>query len=215
MEDIQIIYEDANFMAVNKPPYLTVDGLEEWLRHNKKINLPRAGIVHRLDKGTSGLLLVAKTNEALVGLKKIFKERRIEKTYLALVEGDLPSYGEIKMPILRSKYKFATFKVSEDGKEAETRFKVIAKYRREGKKIYSFVEIKPKTGRTHQIRVHFAYMGWFLVGDWLYGGERGLGRPFLHAYNLKFINPEGGREVDLTVDFPADLEQELTNYERL
>lgn len=209
-EKIKIIYEDKFLLAVDKPAGLTVDGLKDWLLEKKHILLPRAGIVHRLDKGTSGVLLVAKTEEVLVELKKQFKERLVEKVYVALVEGDLPFRGEIKMPVARSKYRFAAFTVSEVGKEALTRFEVTAKFKRDNK-TFSLVEVKPKTGRTHQIRVHFTYMGWSLVGDKFYGSKDSLQRPFLHAHSLKFHHPKKG-EMKLISDLPEDLESHLKSY---
>lgn len=126
MEEIKIIFEDKEMMVMEKPPLMTTtkerkgeEGtLEDYLRKVKPNNLLRNGIVHRLDKGTSGLVMVAKTEEAFLGLKKQFKERSLSKKYYCLVGGDVSFEGTIDMPIARSKYAFAKFGVNEEGKKS-------------------------------------------------------------------------------------------------
>lgn len=195
-EKAKIVYIDDDILVLDKAAGVVStkegrnnsDTLEDWLMEKYGDNkLPRQGIVHRLDKGTSGLILTARTEKSRGELVKKFKNRTIKKTYIALVGGDLSLNGEIKVPIARSRYVFGKFAVNEEGKEAETHFKVVKKYKYLDK-IYSLVEINLKTGRTHQIRVHFSYLGWPLVGDLTYGGKEllGLKRPFLHAAKLEF-----------------------------
>lgn len=203
----KIIYKNREMLILNKAAGVvcTCEGrevkgsLEEWLKSELGDNkLPRQGIVHRLDKGTSGLMVVARTAEFRAKIMKLFKNRQIKKEYWALVEGDLPQNGVIKVPIHRSKYQFGRFAVREDGKEAETHFKLLEKYKFENR-VYSLVEVDLKTGRTHQIRVHFSYLGWPLVGDTIYGGHSllGLQRPFLHAKKLVFLDKSYESELAL------------------
>ncbi len=209
-------------MVVSKPPLMTTtkerkgeEGtLEDFLRKNKPNDLLRNGIIHRLDKGTSGLVVVAKTKEALLDLKRQFKERTLTKKYYCLVGGDVSFEGSIDMPIARSKYIFARFGVDEEGKMALTKFKLIKKYRKDGK-IYSLLKVDLKTGRTHQIRVHFNHLRWPLVGDKVYGGEtiEGLKRPFLHAYEIVLKHPINGNEIEFKIDLPDDLKEVLEKYE--
>ena len=222
MEKVKIIFEDKDLMVVEKPPLMTTTKerkgetgtLEDYLREIRPNDLPRNGIIHRLDKGTSGLILVAKTEEAFLGLKKQFKERSLSKKYYCLVGGDASFEGTIDMPIARSKYSFAKFGVTEEGKNALTKFKLIKKYKKDGK-IYSLLEVDLKTGRTHQIRVHFSHLRWPLVGDRVYGGEMAgaLKRPFLHAYKIIFKHPITGQEMKMEADLPQDLSDFLKNYE--
>ena len=222
MEKVKIIFEDKDIMVLEKPPLMTTTKerkgetgtLEDYLREVRPNDLPRNGIIHRLDKGTSGLILAAKTEEAFLGLKKQFKERSLSKKYYCLVGGDVSFEGTIDMPISRSKYSFAKFGVNEEGKKALTKFKLIKKYKKDGK-IYSLLEVDLKTGRTHQIRVHFSHLRWPLVGDKVYGGEKveGLKRPFLHAYKIIFKHPITGQEMKMEADLPEDLSDFLKNYE--
>jgi len=222
MEEIKIIFEDKDMMVVEKPSLMTTtkekkgeEGtLEDYLREIRPNNLSRNGIIHRLDKGTSGLILVAKTEEAFLNLKNQFKERSLSKKYYCLVGGDVSFEGTINMPIARSKYVFAKFGVNEEGKTALTKFKLIKKYKKDGK-IYSLMEVDLKTGRTHQIRVHFSHLRWPLVGDRVYGGEviEGLKRPFLHAYQMVFNHPITNREIKIKIDLSKDLQEVLTQYE--
>jgi 23S rRNA pseudouridine1911/1915/1917 synthase len=223
MEKVKIIFEDKEMLVVEKPPLMTTtkekkeekDTLEDFLKKIRPNDLPRNGIVHRLDKGTSGLVMVAKTEEALLGLKKQFKERTLIKKYYCLVGGDVSFEGTIDMPIARSKYFFAKFGVNEEGKRALTNFNLVKKYRNEGK-IYSLLDVDLKTGRTHQIRVHLSHLRWPLVGDVVYGGEKveGLKRPFLHAYKIIFKHPVDGQKIELKTELANDLKEVLEKYEK-
>ena len=221
-EKIKIVYKDADLMVIDKPGGLVVTNegrvskeltLEDWLKRERPNSLERAGIVHRLDKGTSGLILVAKTLEALNYLKRQFKNRKVKKKYIALICGDLPREGEMKVPIGRNKFGFGKFGVDVDGKSAETSFVLISKYKKNNR-IYSLVEIDLMTGRTHQIRVHFSNLRWPLVGDVLYGGEKSLiDRPFLHSHKISFIHPNG-KTVLFESDLPIELNEILKGYEK-
>ena len=188
--------------------------LEDWVKINRPNGLAREGIVHRLDKGTSGLVVVAKTVVALDSLKKQFKSRTTKKTYWALVEGNFPFEAEINMPIKRSNYAFSRFGVNEDGKEAVTLVKIKQKYQKDGK-IYSLVEVGLKTGRTHQIRVHLSYLKWPIVGDKLYGSKTVLGRPFLHARELSLDLPTTGERKTFKTELPVELLELLETYEKM
>ncbi|HBP50879.1 MAG: Pseudouridine synthase [Candidatus Shapirobacteria bacterium GW2011_GWE1_38_10] len=218
-EKAKIVYKDEDILVLNKKAGVvcTKEGrqnsetLEDWLIEKFEDNkIPRQGIVHRLDKGTSGLMVVARTTEARNKLLEIFRKREIKKVYLALIGGDLPEKGEVKVPIARSKYVFGKFAASEEGKEAETHFKIIKKYKHLDK-VYSLIEINLMTGRTHQIRVHFSYLGWPLVGDLTYGGKEllGLKRPFLQAKKLEFGQPMTGKELSFESDLADDLQEVL------
>lgn len=223
MEKITIIYEDTDVLVLDKPAgWVTTKEnrkekdkyIEDWVGQYFPNNLPRKGIVHRLDKGTSGILVVAKNNEALRKLKKDFKERRVVKKYLALVSGDFPFKAEVRMPIKRAHYQFDKFGVSEDGKMAVTEFKRVKRYKRNGK-IYSLVEANLKTGRTHQIRVHLSYLKWPIVGDKLYRGESLLDRPFLQAYHTEIKQPKTDSVLELEVPLAPELQNHLQQYEEI
>jgi len=217
MKQVEIIYEDKKILILNKPKGMVttkeggdVGTIQDWLLDqfswSKKV--VRAGIAHRLDKGTSGILVVAKDNDSLNFLKRQFKNRSIYKEYLALIEGEVSYRGEIKVPIGRSKYSFLKWAVDVDGKEAWTKFERVKVYEKEGKK-YSLVKIVLKTGRTHQIRVHFSYLSWPLVGDSLYGGKRDLiARPFLHSKKIKLMHPDE-HEFECEAEISQDLKYVL------
>lgn len=232
-EEVEIIFDDVEMLVLNKPAgWVTtreqiplgfaaspfdkgeiknvVKYVEDWVEKYYPNTLPRRGIVHRLDKGTSGILVVAKTQGGLDNLKKQFKQRQVEKHYLALASGNLPIDGQVNMPINRSKYGFGKFKVDEEGKMAVTEFKLVKKIDIAGK-VFSLLNINLKTGRTHQIRVHLNYLGWPVAGDRMYGGAAvaGLTRPFLHAYELRIKHPKTGKILTFKADLPPDLEEIL------
>jgi len=219
---LQIIFENEDFLVIDKPTGMTTtkekkgeEGtLEDYLRGIRPNNLPRNGIVHRLDKGTSGMVIVAKNESALINLKDQFKKRKVSKKYYCLVGGETSKDGTIDWPIERSKYSFGKFGVGVDGKYAITEFKLISKYQRE-EKTYSLLEINLKTGRTHQIRVHLSHLRWPLVGDKLYGGEvKDLNRPFLHAFELEINDPKTDERLKFNSELAADLQEHLKFYEK-
>jgi 23S rRNA pseudouridine1911/1915/1917 synthase len=197
----------------------------------------RAGIVHRIDKETSGILLVAKTKEAFENLQKQFKERKVKKTYLALVHGKLEGEGEIKVPVGRLPWNRKMFGVVTEGREAATKYKVIRYFevgsgkwginslssrnqdiKKSNSRIshFSLLEIQPETGRTHQIRVHLKYLGHPIFGDSLYAGRKVsrndrkiLPRVFLHASKISFTHPKTGELVGFESPLPEELDSIL------
>ena len=168
-------------MVVDKPAGMVVNRaqttkgrltLQDWLMKEKQILIDRAGIVHRLDKETSGVLVVAKSESVMKALQEQFKRRLVKKTYWCLVHGlVVPKEGRINLPISRNPFNRQRFGVFIGGREAETDYQVLNYYHL-GLEKFSLVEVKPKTGRTHQIRVHFKNLGFPLVGDEWYGGRK-------------------------------------------
>lgn len=219
-EKFKIVYEDDWLMVLDKRAGIVVTdegrGEEESIEKilAEKIKIKRSGIVHRLDKGTSGLLLVAKTEEVMADLKKQFKNRKVTKRYLALVCGEASQEGREEVPIGRSKYVFGKFGPNTEGKSAITEFKVLKRFESERGKM-SLVLINLLTGRTHQIRVHMSYLNWPLLGDKQYGGWKGkvINRPFLQAAYLSFWHPQKKKIMEFEVDLADDLKEELKNYE--
>lgn len=183
--------------------------VEDWL---PPLALPRRGIVHRLDKDTSGLLVIAKTAPALIRLQDQFKQRQVKKTYLALVHGRLePASGSINLPTGRNPGNRRRFTVIISGRPAATNYRVL----RAGRD-YSLVALFPLTGRTHQIRVHCRHLNHPLVSDPLYLGKARLSRDrawcprlFLHSHRLEFAHPVSGKIINLTVPLPDDLQTAL------
>jgi 23S rRNA pseudouridine1911/1915/1917 synthase len=216
---LNIIYEDADLLIVDKPAGLAVHPAPGHPTHtlaNAILNyLPnlaedadslRPGIVHRLDKDTSGLLLVAKNRVAQANLSEQFKSRTVSKAYLVLVKGKLtPEKGIIEAAIGRDPRHRQRMAVVAKGREARTDYRVIRYYGN-----YSLLEIKPETGRTHQIRVHLAAIGFPVVGDATYGiASPHLSRQFLHASKIGFSLPSTGKYVEFELPLPPDLEQAL------
>jgi len=218
---LDILYEDADVLVVNKPAGLVVHpgaGQSQGTLVNALLNyLPelalqegeRPGIVHRLDRDTSGLLLVAKHEEARQQLQGQFKRRQVKKVYLALVEGRLePAQGVIEAPIGRDPARRKRMAVvSVGGRPARTAYQV-----RDHADPFTLLEAYPETGRTHQIRVHLAAIGHPVVGDRVYGGKKerlGLRRQFLHAWRLTFTLPGTGERATFSAPLPGDLTQAL------
>lgn len=199
--------------------------VQTWVRENfdyplKGNLLMRDGVVHRLDKETSGIVLVAKTAEAFIKLQADFKERKIEKTYTALCHGKIePEEGEIEMAIGRLPWRRDRFGVLPGGRTSRTHYKVIKFYKgdRGG---YTLTEFYPKTGRTHQIRVHAKHIGHALVSDEFYAGRKTARndrkwcpRLFLHASGIKFMHPVTGEPMEFKSDLPQDLASVLKYLE--
>jgi len=220
-EDIplKIVYEDADLIVIDKPAGLAVHPAPGTPSHtlvNAILNyLPgiakdadslRPGIVHRLDKDTSGLILVAKNRAAQANLSDQFKNRTVKKTYMVLVKGKLtPEKGVIEADIGRDPHHRQRMAVVADGREARTDYRVV---RYCGN--YTLLEIKPETGRTHQIRVHLAAIGYPVVGDSTYGvATKALSRQFLHAGKIGFNLPSSGAYVEFESPLPPDLAKAL------
>ena len=182
----------------------------------------RSGIVHRLDKETSGCLILATNQESFLKLQSAFKERAVKKTYIALAHGDIPESGEIRAPIGRIPGNTQRFGIVPDGKESVTRYKKIAIYEINTKKQVeklSLVELYPESGRTHQIRVHLKYLGFPIVGDYLYAGRktqradrRWCPRVFLHAKAIEFPHPVSGKNVSVEAPLPEELTSILSSF---
>jgi 23S rRNA pseudouridine1911/1915/1917 synthase len=172
----------------------------------------RPGVVHRLDKGTSGLLVVARTPDALAALAAQLRARAMDRRYLALVHGSTESdAGVIDAPLGRSARDPVKVVVRADGRRAATRYEVVARFTRPA--LLTLLRCQLETGRTHQIRVHLAAIGHPVAGDTRYGqragAELGIGRPFLHAAHLAFEHPVSGRRHAFDADLPADLREPL------
>jgi len=223
---LDIIYQDDEVVVVNKPAGMVVHPatghnsgtlVNALLAHVPQLALVggtrRPGIVHRLDKDTSGLIVVALTEVTRLAIKAQFQERTVRKSYLALVEGVLsPPEGMIDAPVGRSKHRRKRMAVTRDGREAQTEYHTLEAY-----DAHTLVMAFPKTGRTHQIRVHFAFLGHPLVGDQVYGRRKQtvpLKRQFLHAQHITFTLPASGRELTLTAPLPGDLTHVLNWLKR-
>lgn len=247
MQDLspKVIYEDSDLIVVVKPAGMIVNRadttvnqptVQEWaetkikdLRSKIKDNIEsefykRGGIVHRLDKETSGLLLIAKNEEAFDNLQAQFKSREVKKVYIALCHGDIkPKEGEVNVPIGRLPWNRTKFGFLTEGRQARTLYRVVNNYQLliDNKKsknsnkseILSLVEVYPETGRTHQIRVHMRYIGHPVFADELYAGRKIskrdrklLPRHFLHASKISFSHPRTGQSMSFESSLPADLQ---------
>ena len=214
---LNIVYEDNDLLVVDKPPDLTVYPapghpchtlINAVLSHVPTLprDTERPGIVHRLDKDTSGLMVAAKSTQAQENLVDQFKSRQVLKAYLVLVRGHLqPERGAIEAPIGRDTSNRKRMAVVEEGKQARTLYQVM---RYIGS--YTLLEVRLETGRTHQIRVHLSAIGFPVVGDKVYGIKSTyLSRQFLHACRLGFHLPSTGEYVEFESKLPADLTQAL------
>ena len=212
---LEIVYEDNDIIVVNKPKGMVVhpaNGNPDGTLVNAVMALCkgslsgiggeiRPGIVHRLDKDTSGLIIVAKNDLAHINMSKQIKDRQVKKIYIALVKGNISEdEATINMPIGRSTKDRKKMAVRKDGKEALTHFKVLKRYEK-----YTLLEIKIDTGRTHQIRVHMAEIGHPVVGDIVYSNgknEFGIEGQMLHARSLDFKHPITGKQMHLEAELP-------------
>ncbi|MCK5872624.1 MAG: 23S rRNA pseudouridine(1911/1915/1917) synthase RluD [Methylococcales bacterium] len=222
---LDIIYEDEALLIVNKPAGLVVHpGAGNWtgtlqnalLYYDGSLNvLPRAGIIHRIDKETSGLLMVAKTLQAHHNLSHQLQLRTIEREYIAVVRGWMTAGGTIDEPIGRHPQDRIRYTVRDEGREAITHYRLIERFKR-----YSVIRVKLETGRTHQIRVHMAHLHYPLVGDPLYGGHfqmpancsetleiqlRGFKRQALHATKLGLVHPVTHENMQWEQPMPEDM----------
>ncbi len=224
--DVEVVYEDRDIIVVNKPAGMVVHpgaGVASGTLVNALVYMcedlsgiggeMRPGIVHRLDKETSGVMIVAKNDRAHKSLSEQFKTRETEKEYVAVVSGEMKkSSGVFSSPIGRSpsnRVKMTSF--SRAGRDAETRWEVIERLRGA-----TLVSVLPKTGRTHQIRVHFSENGFPVLADKVYGGKKSrsknsgvlgalIKRHALHARSLGFIHPATGKRIELSAEIPEDM----------
>lgn len=221
---LDIVFEDTDLLVINKPVGLVVHPgagnpagtlMNGLLHHAPELEtIPRAGIIHRLDKDTSGLLLVAKSLTVHTALVRLLADREIARHYIAVCNGALTGGGTIREPITRHPVDRKRMSVQKGGKQAVTHFTVKERFN-----AFTFVDVKLETGRTHQIRVHFAHRRHGLVGDQVYGGRlalpkgaspglvqvlRHFKRQALHATRLGFVHPVVGEAVSFEVPPPKD-----------
>ena len=222
--DLEIVHADADLLIINKPAGLVVHpgaGNRDRTLQNALLHfdpalavLPRAGILHRLDKDTTGLLVVARTPAAHTELTRQMQRREIERQYEAVCSGVMTAGGTVDRPIGRHRSDRVRMAVREDGREAITHYRVLERFR-----AHTYIRVSLETGRTHQIRVHFAHVHHPLVGDRTYGGRlllprgatpeliaalRAFPRQALHAAQLKLQHPHSGRMVEWHAPLPAD-----------
>lgn len=224
---LNVIYEDNDIIVINKPKGMVVhpangnpDGtLVNAVMNKCKDSLSgiggeiRPGIVHRLDKDTSGAIIVAKNDKAHIALSEQLKNHEVKKTYLALVRGIIKeNEATINMPIARSKKDRKKMDVDKDGKEAITHFKVLGRYKNK----YTLLQINLETGRTHQIRVHLSHIGYPIIGDEVYSNGKNewnvIGQ-CLHAWKLEFIHPITGKKISLEAEIPEYLKNIIKELE--
>jgi 23S rRNA pseudouridine1911/1915/1917 synthase len=227
-EDIPLVvlYEDADVVAIDKPAGMVVHagaGVHSGTLVNALVHrfqalsgvggALRPGIVHRLDRFTSGVLLVAKNDAAHQALAAQFSDRQVEKVYLALVHGRVAAEsGRIDRPIARDPVRRIKMTARlDEGRAAWSEYRVLRRFEK-----YTFLEVRIGTGRTHQIRVHLSSVGHPVVGDTLYGAGRKdeLGRYFLHAHRIRFRQPVSGEEVVVVSPLPGELEEWMGRIER-
>ena len=224
--NLDIVFEDDDLIILNKPQGMVVhpghgnhdstlqNGL---LFHNEELRfLPRAGLIHRLDKDTSGLLIAAKNNNSYNSLNSAMQSRLIKREYRAICAGEMTSGGSINEGLSRDPNNRIKFRVLEDGKNAVTHYRVLKKLPG-----YTFVGVQLETGRTHQIRVHMSHIRYPILGDPLYGIRltipkgandilikqlRSIKRQALHACKLDFIHPVSGDQMSFSINLPKDME---------
>lgn len=227
----QVLFENPEVIVVEKPSGWVVNDaittkdptIQSWVENTldtkiSKSRLLRNGIVHRLDKETSGCLIVAKNEKSFELLQKQFEGRLVQKTYLALVHGIIEKSGEIDLPLGR--LPGGKFGEVSGGRDAKTGYKLLKTFESENGE-FSLVEVFPKTGRTHQIRVHMKAIHHPLVSDKLYVGRKNYRkdikwcpRLFLHAGSISFISPQDNKRVEVKSALPEDLEQVLQSFSR-
>jgi 23S rRNA pseudouridine1911/1915/1917 synthase len=252
MDTPKIIFEDANFAVINKSAGMVVNRadttreintLQDWVEENINLDkkeddreryivngydkyeefINRSGVVHRLDKETSGIILVAKNAETFSKLQKQFKSAEVKKKYMALVHGKIDKEEEISGNIGRLPWNRTRFGILPGGKEAKTGYKIISYKKLSNKKnedFFTLLEVFPKTGRTHQIRVHMKHIGHPIFADELYAGRKTsrddrkiLKTHFLHASEISFINPTTMQSVTFSSELPEDLDKFLNTLE--
>lgn len=229
-DEPQIIFQDIHLLVLDKPTEWVVNDadttkhlktVQGWLEKNFKYPISkskelRSGIVHRLDKPTSGVLLVAKTKDVMESLQAQFKARTVQKIYLALVHGRVvEKEGVVDVSVGRLPWNKRKFGIVPGGREAETKYTVEESYKKDDKE-YTLLSCFPKTGRTHQIRIHLKHLGHPIVGDKMYAGRKTwrhdnkwCPRLFLHAREITIKHPESGKKVTFKSQIPIELRNSL------
>ena len=220
IEDFKVVYDDSDVIVIDKPAGVAAHPSPGWrgptviggvIAAGYQVSTSgaaeRQGVVHRLDVGTTGLMVIAKNENSYSNLKQQFRDRTVTKVYHALVQGHMdPTEGTIDAPIDRHPREDYRFAVVADGKPSITHYKALEFF-----PAVSLLEIELETGRTHQIRVHFSALRHPLVGDMTYGADHTIAsrleitRPWLHARDLKFIHPASGSEIAFFSEYPQDL----------
>ena len=231
-----IVYEDDEILLLNKPAGIVVNRadttrhmltVQDWFEGKTGISYSegdvdptdfykRGGVVHRLDKETSGILILAKTETAFIKLQEQFKERTVKKIYRAFAHGEIKlREGEIHAPVGRLPWNRTRFGILPDGRESVTRYKVLSyHFNRTKKERLTYVELYPQSGRTHQIRVHLKHINHPIFADFLYAGRKTsrddrkvLDRVFLHAAAISFVHPRSGEFVSFESSLPTELQK--------
>lgn len=245
---ISIVYEDADLLIVDKPAGITVNRAEttkheitiqDWAEEKIGITYSeevvtkeeggeygsdfykRGGVVHRLDKETSGILILAKNQTAFDNLQMQFRERTVKKAYQAFAHGKItPKEGEINVPVGRLPWNRKQFGIVPGGRESKTLYKVLSYYKNpKNKELFTFIELYPHSGRTHQIRVHLKYIGHPIFSDFLYAGRKTarndrklLERVFLHAAKISFLHPRTQKVLSFESPLPKELSNLLESF---
>jgi 23S rRNA pseudouridine1911/1915/1917 synthase len=242
--DIDILFENNELLVINKPAGLMVHGdgkssestLVDWILKERSgmagvgepmirdgMSIDRPGIVHRLDRETSGVMILPKTQESFHFFKQAFKDRTITKEYHAFVWGQFKeSSGIVDVPIARSAGDFRRWQAGRgtrgEERDAVTKWQVLSSFEDEEKDLFSFMALSPKTGRTHQLRVHMKYLQRPIVSDTLYAPTKrealGFSRVALHARSIRFID-QYGQEIAIEAPYPADFKVALARYVKI
>lgn len=234
----QVIFEDRSLLILDKPTGWIVNEaqttrkspvVQTWIKDKYGFDIAgsrefRSGIVHRLDKETSGVLVIAKDESSFSAIQKQFKERKVKKIYLALAHGEIEiDEDTINVPVGRLTWNRERFGVMPGGRLAETKYVLKSKYTNpKTKEILTLLKLHPKTGRTHQIRIHLKYIGHPIVADEFYSGRktaredrRWCPRLFLHAGEIEFQHPYTGKRVKYSSKLPDDLEVSLKTLKKI
>lgn len=216
-----VIDKPAGYIVNNAETTKGQPTVQDWLMEDNRSEIARdmelrSGIVHRLDKETSGLLIIAKTKQSFEKLQSEFKERVVKKTYMALVHGRVENEeGKIEASVGRLPWRRDRFGVLPGGREASTGYKVVDRFEKDSEE-YSLLELYPKTGRTHQIRIHLKYINHPIVGDSFYAGRKTARkdrvwcpRLFLHAFKIEFVHPVTRKVIKLEAPLEEDLSTSL------
>ncbi|NMC35931.1 RluA family pseudouridine synthase [Candidatus Beckwithbacteria bacterium] len=232
--DIQVLFQDDYIVIISKPAGVVVNRAEsvkeptiqDWMEETHRLEIGndesrqaeiqeftnRSGVVHRLDKETSGVMVLARNVETFLNLKQQFKKRQTQKQYIALVHGNMTlREGTVNLPLKRNPFNRRRFTIAVDGKMGRTKYQV-SNYFSRNQELFTLLNLWPKTGRTHQLRVHLSHLGFPIVSDPIYLGKRlsadltWCPRLFLHAKSLSFFHPRSGEKVVFESGLAEDLQ---------